>query len=122
MDSLSMSAGDMDEVGHFATADYACFGNDLAVRLKNQDDVSPIRKRWLIIDRAGRQLGVDAYELWAHGYTPLWSAHEQPRAPEVAIVDEVRYLIENRTDYLNEHAVIENITRALAGETFRPST
>ncbi|WP_198398518.1 hypothetical protein [Brevibacterium antiquum] len=117
-----MSAGDMDEVGHFATADYACFGNDLAVRLKNQDDVSPIRKRWLIIDRAGRQLGVDAYELWAHGYTPLWSAHEQPRAPEVAIVDEVRYLIENRTDYLNEHAVIENITRALAGETFRPST
>lgn len=48
--------------------------------------------------------------------------HEQIRSPEVAIVDEVRYLIENKNDYLNEHAVIENITRALAGETFRPSS
>lgn len=118
---LNVSADDMDQIDHFATADYACFGSDLAIRFKGQDSVDSNRQRW-VIERAGGQLGVDAYELWARGYTPLWSAHEQVRPPEVAIADEVRYLIENKNDYLNEHAVIENITRALAGETFRPSS
>lgn len=121
MCDFNMSTDDMDQVENFAAADYVCFGSNLAIRLKGQERDDAPRQRW-VIERAGGQLGVDAYELRARGYTPLWPVHEQIRSPEVAIVDEVRYLIENKNDYLNEHAVIENITRALAGETFRPSS
>lgn len=118
---LNMSADDMDQVDHFATADCAYLGRDLAIRLKGQDGIDLNRQRW-VIERSGGSLGVDAYELWARGYTPLWRSDEQTPSSEVAILDEVRHLIENRHDYLNDHAVIDNITRALAGETFRPAS
>lgn len=37
------------------------------------------------------------------------------------ILNEVRYLIEHRSDYLSDHAVLNNIARALSGEIFDPA-
>lgn len=85
----TMSDEDMYEVDHFATADYTCFGSDLAIRLKCLDFPDSSRQRW-VIELDGEALGVNGYELWARGYTPLWAS------AEYAIFAQVRNLIENK--------------------------
>lgn len=64
------------QIEHFATADFAHYGHERAVRVPGQKEVEPRRRRWLILGPDGRELGVDAYELWARGYTPVWLASD----------------------------------------------